>query len=650
MPEGFSNTIQFLASGESPGMLQPGESRRVPIYWAGWQKPWDFSYPAINFTLSVTTADDTTDADWDSMEDDLRPDQITAEAWEAIWANFATEVGDTWGDYVRMLDENAGYLGRLGQRVVDVDQLFSFELQQANGLGPLDALAMSEDLTVEAPGMAITFERVFYGGTISDRYRLGPLGRGWSHNWDWTLQRNADGEITIIEPDGTRRLFQPKQGSGYIAASGDGSTLTPLELRFYTNSWPIADAMMLREPDGLVRVFYCDESWADDGKLVYVEDLNGNRIMAGYTGGRLTSLTHYPSDNRFDTGYEPTQWLQIEYDANGRIGSVTDPVGRQTLFTYDASGEHLMTAEQYDGRILTYAYVTGEGAVKEHALTQDTLSCGVGRYFEYDDQGRLVETHLAGGAEPVTFAYDTAGRVTLTSALGDSLRFWYDHLDRLVKMQDDLGHSVNVSFASGGQVTRISDSVGRTYTYDASTSKHLEITDPLGGEIDFAYRYREHTLGSESTYLLDLSPLEDGATELGGVLLAASGGGDGSVAITRTGFSVRLASVRDANGNLMEFDYVEDLWLNTYRGNLVTTTRADGTEASWEYDAAGNVDSWTNRGEQLIDYEYDAAGRLTAKHYPDGPSATYTYDDRGNLTTATNDYGTITFSYDPVKD
>ena len=43
MPEGFANEVQFLASGETPGLLQPGESRRVPIYYAGWQKPWDFS-------------------------------------------------------------------------------------------------------------------------------------------------------------------------------------------------------------------------------------------------------------------------------------------------------------------------------------------------------------------------------------------------------------------------------------------------------------------------------------------------------------------------------------------------------------------------------------------------------------------------------
>ena len=50
-PEGFANSVQFLASGATPGLLQPGESGRVPVYYAGWQKPWDFRYPPIYFNL-----------------------------------------------------------------------------------------------------------------------------------------------------------------------------------------------------------------------------------------------------------------------------------------------------------------------------------------------------------------------------------------------------------------------------------------------------------------------------------------------------------------------------------------------------------------------------------------------------------------------
>ncbi|MEK7674817.1 MAG: LamG-like jellyroll fold domain-containing protein [Verrucomicrobiota bacterium] len=48
-PEGFSHSIQILASGNTPGVLQPGESVQVPVYYAGWQQPWDFTYQPLYF-------------------------------------------------------------------------------------------------------------------------------------------------------------------------------------------------------------------------------------------------------------------------------------------------------------------------------------------------------------------------------------------------------------------------------------------------------------------------------------------------------------------------------------------------------------------------------------------------------------------------
>jgi hypothetical protein len=42
IPAGFANSVQFLATGATPGLLQPGESGRMPVYFAGLQGPWDF--------------------------------------------------------------------------------------------------------------------------------------------------------------------------------------------------------------------------------------------------------------------------------------------------------------------------------------------------------------------------------------------------------------------------------------------------------------------------------------------------------------------------------------------------------------------------------------------------------------------------------
>src|SRR2546422_979099 len=96
-----------------------------------------------------------------------------------------------------------------------------------------------------------------------------------------------------------------------------------------------------------------------DGKLNFIAHLNPNRITCGYNGDRLVSLTHSSG-----------QRLDLAYNASGRLASITDNLGRATRFTYDASGEHLESAEYYDGRFLRYLYALGQGIQLEHALRE----------------------------------------------------------------------------------------------------------------------------------------------------------------------------------------------------------------------------------------------------------------------------------------
>jgi RHS repeat-associated protein len=575
MPEGFRNRIEILAGGRTPGVLQPGESVRVPVYWAGWQQPWGDA--PFHFELGVTTADDSTPIDWNSHKDAMRWEDVSEAAWEPVWANVVAQVGPTWGDYVRMLNENAAYLGRLGQEVVDVGTLFEFEIRQANGLLPFSGVADSINLDVAAPGLPLTFERTFAGDTISGRYDLGPLGRGWSHNWQWSLAEAADGTVAILAPGGVRRIFQPdaRYPDRYFAQPGDEGTLAP----------SVAGGFTLRESTGLLR------SFGGDGKLAFVEDTNGNRITAEYdAGGRLGRLTHSSS-----------QWFAFAYNAAGRIESVSDHVGRQVTFAYDASGEHLLSAALDDGRTVGYEYLTGVGASREHALAQITQAGGTHRYFEYDAAGRLIRSLGDLGAESVSYSYDTAGRVTVTTALGNSNRIFFDQRGRIVKGDDDLTRAVYVAYDECANFARISDSLGvaTSYSYDKN-GKVTSATDALGGLSHFTYTLRTSA-----------RPFD------------------------------RLASVQDASGNLTAFDYDAG-------GNLLRTVRADGTEAEWTYDAFGDPSTWTNRREQTVGYTRDAAGRLLSKQYPDGTRVTYTYDGRGNLATATDARGGLTaFSYYP---
>src|SRR5205085_5184044 len=93
LPDGFANSVQIYASGASPGVLQPGERIRVPVYYAGMQQPWDLSDTAVEFVLRTHTAGDTTPIDWTALQAQLRPDWIAPDVWPTVVGNLQAQVG-----------------------------------------------------------------------------------------------------------------------------------------------------------------------------------------------------------------------------------------------------------------------------------------------------------------------------------------------------------------------------------------------------------------------------------------------------------------------------------------------------------------------------------------------------------------------------
>src|SRR5512139_3501909 len=91
----------------------------------------------------------------------MRPDSLTAEQWEPVFWNLVGQTGPTWGHYVTMLNDNARYLYRLGERVTDIRELLGFETMQASGLSVTRTLASAVDAQVQVPGLPLTFTRSF---------------------------------------------------------------------------------------------------------------------------------------------------------------------------------------------------------------------------------------------------------------------------------------------------------------------------------------------------------------------------------------------------------------------------------------------------------------------------------------------------------
>jgi YD repeat-containing protein len=616
IPEGFSNSVQIYASGAVPGLLQPGEDIRVPVYYGGLQLA-SYNVNPVKFEILIHDAGDTSSVPWDTLKTDLQPSWIPGAAWAPIFANLTAQIGPTWGDYVQMLSDNATYLGRLGRHVLDVNQLYGFELQQALGLNPISTLAASADASLTTPGLSLDFSRSF-GNTILERYQDGPLGFGWTTPWtSTTIEEVVDPvntgrgtlpikgqvqQVTIREPGGLVRVFSPDSrypDDRFLGQPGDTGKLrlvswTPIDDPFGSDVFYRQNVYELTEANGMVTRFqggvylYKVHSYDFLGRQTPVgheeslQDVNGNRITFGYTNGRLTSLMH-SSDATLSFTYNPA----------GRFASVTDSAGRMTTYTYDASGQHLLSATGPAGTT-TYTYSVGAGAAREHALTSVTDPSGVTRFFDYDDRGRLIATYLTGNAEHVEFTYDEAGKVTMTDATGAASSVFFDHRGLVARTEDALGSYTRYEYGDDFLVSRVTDSLGHSVSYTWCNCGSLKsVTDQLGRTTTF-------TLGG---------PLNH-----------------------PTAFT-------DANGNTTRYTY-------DAAGDLTSTTYADGSIERIAYDAVGDPTSLINRRGQAIGMTYNAAGQVTRETFPDRSTINYTYDARGRLSTVVDTQGTTTFTYD----
>lgn len=109
LPPGTSHEIFILASGAQPGVLNPGERRKVPVYYMGLLEPWNTEDSKVEMQIRYWTADDTSPIDWAARKASLRPPTLDSLTWNVVYDNLTSGLTNT-GAYVRMLGDNASYL------------------------------------------------------------------------------------------------------------------------------------------------------------------------------------------------------------------------------------------------------------------------------------------------------------------------------------------------------------------------------------------------------------------------------------------------------------------------------------------------------------------------------------------------------------
>ncbi len=699
VPSGFSAAVQFLASGAQAGILQPGETELVPLYYGGWLSGQFSTTQPINFSLAVLDTSNTGAIDWTTLGADLQPSSINNAAWNAILPTLQAQLGTTWGQYVQELDNDSAYLAQVNTPTTDVSKLLSFEVARANGDFAVPASATIAADALPAPGMDLTFTLSFQP-TISGRNTQSIAGLGWTTNWDISATTEPNGDVSInldgpalyfsLTPDGTYQIEDSDQGITLTQANG---------------------AYTLVDTDGTIYQFNAN------GSLDYVEDTNGNTITAGYNAqNQLVSLTHSNGE-----------YIDLSYDPQGFVSSITDNTGATESFGYNANGQLTSCAGEFGTE--NYSYVTSGTNAQFNALAEISNSLGTGQFFSYNSAGRLTDTQANGGADNTQIAYLDGAGYAVTDALGNTstvylnffgataetidalgnvTQYYYDANQNLIKVVGPEGSTSTYTYNANGNLTSSTDPLGLTtyYTYDANNNL-TSYTDAMGNTTSYAYDSGNNLLSvtyangasEQATY----NPLGE-ATQF----LDANGHAIGYVYNSRglvtqetfangTSYSYTytadgdLTSATDADGNvttfvygiaaqpdlLTEVEYPDGTWLKftynaigqrmqsvdqtgftvnyTYNalGQLSELTDANGNLiVEYAYDNAGNVIEAANGNGTVTKYTYDADGDvLSITHYASAGDAVnsfddYTYDAFGDVLTDTNQDGQWTYTYD----
>ena len=140
--------------------------------------------------------------------------------------------------------------------------------------------------------------------SIDQRFNLGPFGRGWRHNFQFSISQPETNLVEVIPPVGAHRLLTQQPTLSWQGQPGESGTLQES-----------GGAFTLREADG--RVYSFDLY----GKLIAVQYPDGNQVSLNYSGVDLASVVS--SDGRS---------FSFSYNADNRISSLTDSAGSQLQY------------------------------------------------------------------------------------------------------------------------------------------------------------------------------------------------------------------------------------------------------------------------------------------------------------------------------
>jgi RHS repeat-associated protein len=329
-------------------------------------------------------------------------------------------------------------------------------------------------------------------------------------------------------------------------------------------------------------------------------------------------------------GNNQTQATKYQYNAQGNVTRVTDPVGRETLYEYATNGVDVVAIKQRTGTSggnpvwTTITLYTYGGGAPPHRPSSVTDGAGKTTQYTYSPTGQVL-TIANVKSEVTTFTYETN---TASAAYGELLAiagdvaggertFTYDAYGRMATSTDSEGYTLTYDYDAVDRV--------RTITYPDGTYEQKEYDDhSLVATRDREGRWTRHMY----------NPLmERVATQ------------DPELRITQFQWC-RCGELRrfvDGNGNMTE-------WQRDERSRVTKKINPDTSFETYTYDLSGRLQTEVDAMGRTTTYAYTVDDRIVKKDYSDTatPDVTYAYDMwYPRLTSQVDGAGTTTFTYHP---